>query len=519
MSEERSKSIDLEDIFFLHGHSSKQYLVKLSPIALSISLQPDNNNESQSASNNTNTKIISIDDIYGCLCMKSPEDSIKCHLTLYIYALRKPKGFSASFSKKESLQRFQQILTYAKFQDFESNLTAVTQWHRNITYAVYLRRSLPQDIVMTKRDKRALVFVNPAGGAGKAYRLVMEYVVGVWSESEFSYQMIITEYAGHARDYVRTIQLADWSGIILASGDGLVYEVINGLMSRDDWQEALKLPIGHVPCGSGNAFITNILRDSKQSVMDTMEKFVVQAAILTATHSVIPFDLAVIDTCDGQRLFSFLCIEWGIIADVDCESEKYRFLGETRFTVEAVKRILRPRVYNGYIDYIPYSDNDYTVNTNHITPTTTTAQLHHHLLPMNESIPTDSNTTKWLRINGPFAHVLITSKASISKDIVASSQSTLSDGYLTLQFIRSNGSTRTNLAKTFTKLSEGNHFDFNFVEWMRIRAFRLVPNDDHGNIMVDGEKVAYGPIQGEILPGIGRCMGKQSNVDRVSTNI
>ncbi|CAF1534967.1 unnamed protein product [Adineta steineri] len=331
--------------------------------------------------------------------------------------------------------------------------------------------------------------------------------------------MIITEYAGHARDYVRTIQLADWSGIILASGDGLVYEVINGLMSRDDWQEALKLPIGHVPCGSGNAFITNILRDSKQSVMDTMEKFVVQAAILTATHSVIPFDLAVIDTCDGQRLFSFLCIEWGIIADVDCESEKYRFLGETRFTVEAVKRILRPRVYNGYIDYIPYSDNDYTVNTNHITPTTTTAQLHHHLLPMNESIPTDSNTTKWLRINGPFAHVLITSKASISKDIVASSQSTLSDGYLTLQFIRSNGSTRTNLARTFTKLSEGNHFDFNFVEWMRIRAFRLVPNDDHGNIMVDGEKVAYGPIQGEILPGIGRCMGKQSNVDRVSTNM
>jgi sphingosine kinase len=87
------------------------------------------------------------------------------------------------------------------------------------------------------------------------------------------------EYAGHAREYVQTIQLGDWSGIVLASGDGLVYEVnhfriifrvffclfevINGLMSRNDWQEALKLPIGHVPCGSGNAFITNIIRYSK----------------------------------------------------------------------------------------------------------------------------------------------------------------------------------------------------------------------------------------------------------------
>ena len=54
------------------------------------------------------------------------------------------------------------------------------------------------DIVTTKRDKRALVFVNPAGGAGKAYRLVMEYVVGVWSEAEFSYHMIVT---GSTRKY------------------------------------------------------------------------------------------------------------------------------------------------------------------------------------------------------------------------------------------------------------------------------------------------------------------------------
>jgi hypothetical protein len=48
------------------------------------------------------------------------------------------------------------------------------------------------DIMTIKRDKRVLVFVNPAGGAGKAQRLVMEYVVGVWSEAEFNYHMIIT---------------------------------------------------------------------------------------------------------------------------------------------------------------------------------------------------------------------------------------------------------------------------------------------------------------------------------------
>jgi hypothetical protein len=40
--------------------------------------------------------------------------------------------------------------------------------------------------------------------------------------------------------------------------------------------------------------------------------------------------MAVIDTCDGHRVFSFLSIEWAIIADVDCDSEKYRFLGKKK---------------------------------------------------------------------------------------------------------------------------------------------------------------------------------------------
>jgi hypothetical protein len=63
---------------------------------------------------------------------------------------------------------------------------------------------------------------------------------------------------------------------------------------------------------------------------DSMEKFVIQSAILIATHQVLPFDMAIIDTCDGQQVFSFLSVEWAVIADVDCDSEKYRFLGNSK---------------------------------------------------------------------------------------------------------------------------------------------------------------------------------------------
>ncbi len=59
----------------------------------------------------------------------------------------------------------------------------------------------------TKRDKRALVFVNPAGGAGKAQRLVLEYVVGVWSEAEFNHHMIITGLKRKSYNYYIYINL------------------------------------------------------------------------------------------------------------------------------------------------------------------------------------------------------------------------------------------------------------------------------------------------------------------------
>ena len=153
---------------------------------------------------------------------------------------------------------------------------------------------------------------------------------------------------------------------------------------------------------------------------------------------------------------------------------------------------LEPRTYNGYIDYIPHEVTDNTEGTKQTIPNVPIAQLHRHLLPLNESIPTNSEASKWRRIDGPFAYILITSKASISKGTVTSSQSTLSDGYLTLQFIRMTSSVRTNLVKAFTKISDGRHFDYDFVEWMPIRAFRIVPSDANGNLRVDGEYVPYG---------------------------
>lgn len=55
------------------------------------------------------------------------------------------------------------------------------------------------------------------------------------------------EKQNFAREYIKTLNLEDYSGILVISGDGLAHEVFNGLMEREDWRKAIKTPIGHIP--------------------------------------------------------------------------------------------------------------------------------------------------------------------------------------------------------------------------------------------------------------------------------
>lgn len=55
------------------------------------------------------------------------------------------------------------------------------------------------------------------------------------------------EEQNFAREYVKEAKLDDFSAIVVISGDGLMHEVINGLMERKDWQTAIKTPVGHIP--------------------------------------------------------------------------------------------------------------------------------------------------------------------------------------------------------------------------------------------------------------------------------
>ena len=57
------------------------------------------------------------------------------------------------------------------------------------------------------------------------------------------------------------------------------------------------------------------------------------AAFQIIRGGVAPLDLATVQTGDGGECYMALLANWGLVADVDIESEKFRRIGDTRFVL------------------------------------------------------------------------------------------------------------------------------------------------------------------------------------------
>ena len=64
------------------------------------------------------------------------------------------------------------------------------------------------------------------------------------------------------------------------------------------------------------------------------------AAFQIIRGGVIPLDIATVQTGDRGKCYMSLLANWGLVADVDIESEKFRKIGETRFILGMVSNCL-----------------------------------------------------------------------------------------------------------------------------------------------------------------------------------
>ncbi|CCO26051.1 sphingosine kinase [Rhizoctonia solani AG-1 IB] len=162
-----------------------------------------------------------------------------------------------------------------------------------------LMKSAYGDVSPRRRFK---VFVNPAGGQGKGVHLFEKRVKPILLAAHGEVDAVVTTHAKHATELARECEL-NFDALLTVSGDGLVFEVLNGFRDRPDAPKAFALPDG----------------------------FDVALAALNAIKGQrMPYDLCSF-TQDGKTSISFLSQAIGLMADLDLGTENMRWMGDARF--------------------------------------------------------------------------------------------------------------------------------------------------------------------------------------------
>lgn len=274
---------------------------------------------------------------------------------------------------------------------------------------------------------------------------------------------------------------------------------------------------------------------------------------------------------------------WGLLSDIDIESEKLRVIGGQRFTIWSLARLIGLRTYRGKVYYTPTTpkvtspvraqphlshsfsqdasldcedctrlgeecdncrdnttisldnmadnaskesrqrlDSWYSATSKKSTYFSTTGSDYLSIVE-NKNIDgvkspacvygpasrlpalTTSLPADWKCIEGEFISVHAGYQPFLGEDIIFAPESRLDDGIIWLLIIRG-GVTRTQLLSFLLGLAKGAHASGSSnsnggLQLIPVSAFRIVPEPDPTHpayITVDGEKVTYGPVQGEV---------------------
>jgi sphingosine kinase len=191
----------------------------------------------------------------------------------------------------------------------------------------------------------------------------------------------------------------------------------------------------------------------------------------TTTDKALEATTAASTTTTVHKYTSFLTFTWGIIAEVDIESEKIHWLGFRRFDVWAVVRVLFLRKYRVKFSYT--ADPAYTNNA-----------------------PSIQDPVSWTTIEDDIILFWASQVSHASVVVHVSPKTKLGGGVFTILLVRGSVS-RYRLALILLGMETGSHEHMVGTEWIQCTAYRLEatgPKQSFNDL--DGEVVANGPIQG-----------------------
>ncbi|TVU38410.1 hypothetical protein EJB05_11778 [Eragrostis curvula] len=313
------------------------------------------------------------------------------------------------------------------------------------------------------RPKRLFIIVNPFGGKRSGRSIFQTEVLPLIEAAGILYTMQETKHRLHGQEISHSLDLRKYDGIICVSGDGVMVEVVNGLLQREDWETAIKV----LEMEWHNLYCTRLGK---------------------------------------TRFFSVLMLTWGLVADVDIESEKYRWMGSARLEFYFLLRVLNLRRYNGRVLFVPAPGYE---NVGDPVEASTSCESNGSNAGVDEA---EANGSKgetcgypgpsmeesdlhWRSLNGPFVSVWLGNVPFASEDAMAAPKAEFSDGYLDAAIIRD--CPRWDVLGLMFQMKDGAYIESPHVEYFKVKAIRIEPglrvgSGKGGIIDSDGEVLARG---------------------------
>ena len=298
---------------------------------------------------------------------------------------------------------------------------------------------------------RVHAIANPFGGKKKGLRF-LEEARRVFADTGVRFLAYETDYAGHARDYARTLLLEDGDLLMPIGGDGTLFEIVGGMLARDDEQRVLVAP---VPGGS-----SNYMGQALGLPVEDGE---------AAARAILDGEIRQVDlgrTRSGERTVHALCaLSWGYIEELAACAERHRWMGVQRYTAAGLHELWKTGARAGR-------------------------------LVIDEGETIDDRFSLFLCVNTEY----------MGRDRVVLPDARIDDGCWDLIFCRE--LSKPHLAEVMLRMNQGDGswLASEHVEHRRVRSFELDAVEGEP-VNVDGEPNLPTPVRFDVEPGAIQLVG------------
>ena len=285
---------------------------------------------------------------------------------------------------------------------------------------------------------KVLLVTNPKSGI-LSYKDSLNTVINEFKKYDIEFTLNKTEYAGHAVDLVKQIDLKQYDSVCAMGGDGTLFEVLNGVLAKGENE---RIPISIIPNGTGNSFMKTVGIENVDDAIGKISKN--EPKKLDMMRAV----------CGENIYYSLNLIGWGMATDISVLAEKLRVLGGQRYNIASVFEIIKNKRRDSKL--------------------------------IVDGKERDSS----------FSFIIACNTKYVGKDMKMAPNAKIDDGEIDLIIVKKTSS--FTLFSVFPKLFDGSHINHKACEYVHCKSFSIQPKE-HGRLNIDGEIIGSTPVSVNVV--------------------